>query len=87
LAANLTRLHEFKVVVDRLLMNVEYMKEVILIMKAIQLNLDDELHRRAKTRAYQTGVTPTEFVRRAIEDKVERPEDAPAVPAPQRRPQ
>jgi len=68
-------------------MNVQYMKEIILIMKAIQLNLDDELHRRAKTRAYQTGVTLTEFVRTAIEEKVESPADSKAAHESDWRPQ
>lgn len=56
-------------------------------MKAIQLTLDDELHRRAKTRAFQTGVTLTEFVRHAIEDKVERPKRAKVTQSSDRRPQ
>lgn len=67
-------------------MNLQFMKEVILIMKAIQLNLDDELHRRAKTRAFQTGLTLTEFVRTAIEEKVESPAEAKASHVVDRRP-
>jgi len=55
-------------------------------MKAIQITLRDELHRRAKTAAYQTGVTLAEFVRRAVEDRVERIESE-AVVALERRPQ
>ena len=53
-------------------------------MKTIQITLRDELHRRAKTAAYQTGVTLAELVRRAIEDKVERLEEVTADRAPER---
>ncbi len=53
-------------------------------MKAIQITLDDNLHRKAKTLAYQTGTTLAEFVRRAVEDRVERLESEAAV-EPDRR--
>jgi predicted transcriptional regulator len=56
-------------------------------MKAIQITLDDDLHRRAKTLAYQTGVTLTELVRRAIKDNVELLEEAKTYRVPERRPQ
>ena len=61
------------------------MKEVIVIMKAIQITLPDELHRRAKTAAYQTGVTLADLVRRAIEEQVQRLEETTTVRASDRR--
>ena len=54
-------------------------------MKAVQVTLDDELHRRAKTLAYGTGVTLTELIRRAIEDRVERIEEPEVLQRPDRR--
>ena len=53
-------------------------------MKTIQITLDDNLHRRAKTLAYQTGETLTEFVRHGIAEKVERLEETKASLAPER---
>jgi len=56
-------------------------------MKAIQITLDDELHRRAKTLAYRTGATLTELIRQAIEDRVERLEKSETVQGLDRRQQ
>ena len=61
------------------------MKEIIVVMKAIQITLPDDLHRRAKTAAYQTGLTLAELVRGAIEDKVERLEEPNTVRVSDRR--
>ncbi len=54
-------------------------------MKAIQITLPDELHRRAKTAAYQTGLTLADLIRRAIEDQVQRLEETTAVRVSDRR--
>ena len=44
-------------------------------MKTIQIKLADDVHRRAKTAAYQTGITLADLMRRAIEECVERLEE------------
>lgn len=40
-------------------------------MKAMQVTLDDELHRQAKSLASRQGITLGEFVRRAVARAVE----------------
>ena len=72
---------------NKLLMTIRFMKEMSFLMKAIQVTLDDELHRRSKTLAYQHGVTLAEFIRRAIENQVERFEAARVNQSPDWRPQ
>ena len=66
-------------------MTLHSMKEVISTMKAIQITLPDELHRRAKTAAYQTGLTLADLIRNAIEDQVQRLEETTAVRAAEGR--
>lgn len=43
----------------------------VTIMKAMQVTLDDELHRQAKSLASRQGITLGEFVRRAVARAVE----------------
>ncbi len=43
-------------------------------MKTMQIQLGDDVHRRAKLAAYESGVTLAKYVRDAIEEKVERGE-------------
>ena len=68
-------------------MTLSFMKEIVSTMKSIQITLDDELHRRAKTLAYRTGATLTELIRQAIEDRVERLEKSETVQGLDRRQQ
>jgi hypothetical protein len=65
-------------------MTLAFIMEVEPVMKAIQITLDDNLHRKAKMLAYRTGTTLADFVRRAVEDRVERIESE-AVVAPEGR--
>jgi len=58
-------------------MSPAFIKEIISIMKTIQITLDDRLHRRAKTLAFTTGRTFTDFVREAVHDHVARLERQP----------
>jgi len=46
-------------------------------MKRIQLEIDDELHRRAKTQASARAITLTRLVREAVDEFVVRLEAAP----------
>lgn len=50
-------------------------------MKTVQLKFDDEVHRKAKTAAFRVGLTLAEFIRRAVEDKVEKCEPTEPCPA------
>ena len=61
------------------------MTEVTSNMKTIQVTLPDELHCRAKTLAYQTGMTFVELIRRAIEERVNRLENGEAATESQGR--
>ena len=67
-----------------MLMSQCLMKETTTIMKTFQISLDDDLHRRAKTVAYQTGSTLADLVRRAIEEQVVHLEEITAVQLPAR---
>ncbi len=76
---------QFQVAVNRVLMTLAFTMEVEPVMKAIQITLDDNLHRKAKALAYRIGTTLAGFVRRAVEDRVERIEEPNAVVAPEGR--
>ena len=61
-------------------MTYRFMTEVISHMKTIQIKLADDVHRRAKTAAYQASMTLADLIRRAIEESVERLREAQACP-------
>jgi hypothetical protein len=60
--------------IDKPLIGLSFVTEVISIMKTIQITLDDRLHRRAKTLAFMTGHTLADLVRMAVHEHVARVE-------------
>ena len=68
----------------RTLINLAFTKEIIPIMKTIQLTLNDDLHRRAKTLAFSSGITFSELIRTAVEECVARAQFSSAEPSVKR---
>jgi len=75
-----------QVIINRVLMTLAFIMEVEPVMKAIQITLNDNFHCKAKALAYLTGTTPADFVRQAVEDRVERIK-LEVIVVPERRPQ